>query len=75
MSFRLLRGLIAIAFGLFALVSIAGAPLPSEILWVPNVDEIGQALFKIFGVPFEVASLIIVVAVFAAIYLVRRDVA
>jgi NADH:ubiquinone oxidoreductase subunit 6 (subunit J) len=75
MSFRLLRGLIAIAFGLFALISIAGAPFPTEILWEPNVDEIGQALFKIFGVPFEVASLIIVIAVFAAIYLVRRDVA
>ncbi len=75
MSFRLLRGLIAIAFGLFALVFLAGTPFPSEVLWEPNVDEIGQALFKIFGVPFEVASLIIVIAVFAAIYLVRRDVA
>ena len=75
MSFRLLRGLIAIAFGLFALISISGVQFPTELLWEPNVDEIGQALFKIFGVPFEVASLIIVVAVFAAIYLVRRDVA
>ena len=75
MSFRLLRGLIAIAFGLFVLTFIAGARYPSEILWVPNVNEIGQALFKIFGVPFEIASLIIVAAVFAAIYLVRRDVA
>jgi|Deesub1362A_J573_1020465.scaffolds.fasta_scaffold00063_144 NADH:ubiquinone oxidoreductase subunit 6 (subunit J) len=75
MSFRVLRGVIAIAFGLLAYTFISGAPFPSEILWVPNVDEIGAALFKIYGVPFEVASLIIVVAVFAAIYLVRRDVA
>jgi NADH-quinone oxidoreductase subunit J len=62
---------------LLTLVGIAREPLPvgatSAPLAVNNVQQLGWALFADYLVPFEVASILLLVAMIGAIVLAKRD--
>ena len=66
--------LLSIVFLGSATVFLVSGEYPLYQMWSPNLVEIGNSLFLTFGIPFEVASLLILAAVFGAIHLVRREV-
>jgi len=67
--------LISIVFLVSAANFLVSGDYPVYEKWTPNLEDIGSFLFLKFGIPFEVASLLILVAIFGAIHLVRRETA
>jgi NADH-quinone oxidoreductase subunit J len=60
--------------GDFGAVHRIPTSLPAEPLPLDNTLAIGQALFSTYLFPFEVASLILLVAMIGAIVLAKRDI-
>lgn len=67
---RLLLGLVFLAS---TVVLIIQGDYPMFQKWLPTLRDIGESLFLEYGIPFEVASLLILAAIFAAIHIVRRE--
>jgi NADH-quinone oxidoreductase subunit J len=66
-----LAELVAIALYSFSGEPAAAAPAGSDAL--VNVNEVGRLLYIDYLVPFEVASILLLVAMVGAIILARRD--
>jgi len=64
-----------IALGIFAVLATAiiSTPFPHSERTALSVYELGERLFVDWAVPFEVASLVLLVALIGAIVLVRSD--
>ena len=65
----------AVAFGITTIVAIANTKFPgeSEEINVISFDSIGDSLFTTWAVPFEIASLVLLVALMGAIILARGE--
>ena len=53
-------------------VALAQAPMAAEGPPLGSLEEVGQALFGPFALPFEMASLVLLAAIVGAVVLVRR---
>jgi NADH-quinone oxidoreductase subunit J len=62
--------LAALVFGAMAAVFLT-EPLPSQPLHRAGIESIGNALFTQWAIPFEVASLVLLVALIGAIIIAR----
>jgi len=67
------RLILSLVFLGCAAVFMSAGNYPLYEIWRPNLYAIGKSLFLVYGIPFEVASLLILAAVFGAIHLVRRE--
>lgn len=67
------RLLLSLVFLGCAAIFLSKADYPLYEMWKPDLYAIGKSLFLVYGIPFEVASLLILAAVFGAIHLVRRE--
>jgi NADH-quinone oxidoreductase subunit J len=67
--------LTALAFMATSIVAIVSTKFPGENdkINVITIDKIGDALFRTWAVPFEVASLLLTVALLGAIILARGE--
>lgn len=66
---------IAVAFGSVVTVAVIGLKLPAETFpaRVPDVADIGVALFSRWLLPFELASVVLLIALVAAVWWSRED--
>jgi NADH-quinone oxidoreductase subunit J len=64
---------VALVMGIVLVVAMAGASWDATISTVVSFRDIGTRLYRDFGVPFEVASLVLLVALVGAIAIARRD--
>ena len=67
------RLILSLVFLACSVVFMSAGNYPLYETWKPNLYAIGESLFLVYGIPFEVASLLILAAVFGAIHLVRRE--
>jgi NADH-quinone oxidoreductase subunit J len=72
---RPFAALAAIAFGITSIVAVTNTKFPgeSEEINLIGIDAIGDALFTTWAVPFEIASLVLIVALLGAIILARGE--
>ena len=65
----------AIAFAVTSIAAIASTEFPNESdkINVVSFEDIGTALFTTWAVPFEIASLVLMVALLGAIILARGE--
>jgi NADH-quinone oxidoreductase subunit J len=65
----------AIVFAVTSIVAILGTTFPGETekINVIDVDTIGNKLFTTYAAPFEIASLVLMVALIGAIILARGE--
>jgi len=65
----------AIAFAVTSIAAIAGTEFPNESdkINIVSFEEIGKALFTTWAVPFEIASLVLMVALLGAIIIARGE--
>jgi NADH-quinone oxidoreductase subunit J len=70
-----LAAIAAAAFTITTIVAVANTKFPgeSEEIHVVTFDQIGNALFTTWAVPFEIASLVLIVALIGAIILARGE--
>ena len=59
--------------GLMALRQTGGGPVENEALSASNIPYIGKLLFTDYLFPFEVVSMILLVALIGVVVLVKRD--
>jgi NADH-quinone oxidoreductase subunit J len=64
---------VALVMGIVLVAAMAGASWDATISTVVSFRDIGTRLYRDFGVPFEVASLVLLVALIGAIAIARRD--
>ncbi len=73
----ILAGLVAAAFAALVLAAIGRSALPGYVVaaatGAPTTAPIGRALFTTFLVPFEVASIVLLVALVGAIVIAGRE--
>ncbi len=70
----LLLSTMLVAFlGLTSLRQAGGTPVANEALATNNIPYIGKLLYTDFLFPFEVASMILLVALIGVVVLVKRD--
>ncbi len=69
----------AVCLGLFVLLAVplweapqARRPLPPVKAGYGGVEEVGRSLFETYGLPFELVSALILVAIFGGVLLARR---
>lgn len=67
------RLLLSLVFLASAVILIVQGDYPLYQRWVPTLRDIGKSLFLEYGIPFEIASLLILAAIFGAIHIVRRE--
>jgi NADH-quinone oxidoreductase subunit J len=74
-SQRPFAALAALAFLVVSIVSVVSTEWPGETeeIHVISIEEIGTALFTTWAVPFEIASLVLMVALLGAIILARGE--
>jgi NADH-quinone oxidoreductase subunit J len=74
-SQRPFAALAALAFLIVSIVSVVSTEWPGETeeIHVISIEEIGTALFTTWAVPFEIASLVLMVALLGAIILARGE--
>jgi NADH-quinone oxidoreductase subunit J len=65
----------AIAFAVTSIAAIAGTEFPNESdkINIVSFEDIGTALFTTWAVPFEIASLVLMVALLGAIIIARGE--
>jgi NADH-quinone oxidoreductase subunit J len=65
----------AVAFMITTIVAVTNTDFPGETdeIKVISFDQIGDALFTTWAVPFEIASLVLIVALIGAIILARGE--
>ena len=66
-----LLGLVLVAGIIWALLLAGGAPVPA-LVPADNVREIGAALLTKFAIPFEMVSIVLLVAIIGAVVLAKR---
>ncbi len=66
---------IAVAFGAVVTVGVIGLKLPTEEFpaRIPDVADIGTALFSRWLLPFELASVVLLIALVAAVWWSKED--
>jgi len=64
---------VALIMGVVLVSAMAGASWNATISTVVSFRDIGTRLYRDYGVPFEVASLVLLVALIGAIAIARRD--
>jgi len=64
---------VAYALGTRPLQGLVGEMTPTRVAEVGNVQLLGQALFTRFLLPFELAGVLLLVAIIGAIYLGKRE--
>ena len=69
----LLSTMLVAFLGLTSLRQIGGTPVPNEELATNNIPYIGKLLYTDFLLPFEVASMILLVALIGVVVLVKRE--
>jgi NADH:ubiquinone oxidoreductase subunit 6 (subunit J) len=62
-----------VAIGAYKFVSPAAALAPAKPMGPDNVAQIGMLLYTDYLVPFELASILLLVAMIGAIVLARRE--
>jgi NADH-quinone oxidoreductase subunit J len=72
---RPFAALAALTFMIVSIISVVSTEWPgeSERINVITIEEIGTALFTTWAVPFEIASLVLMVALLGAIILARGE--
>jgi NADH-quinone oxidoreductase subunit J len=72
---RPFAALVALAFMVTSIIAVTNTKFPgeSEEINVVAFDDIGDALFTTWAVPFEIASLVLLVALIGAIILARGE--
>jgi NADH-quinone oxidoreductase subunit J len=72
---RPFAALAALAFMVTSIIAITNTKFPgeSEEIHVITFEEIGDALFTTWAAPFEIASLVLIVALIGAIILARGE--
>jgi NADH-quinone oxidoreductase subunit J len=69
-------GLAALVFGLLAVPALRDpalqTPLPTPSAEFGSIEQVGMLLFTSYALPFEVVSLLIVVAMFGAMILAKK---
>ena len=67
--------IVAIAFGVTSTIAIANTDFPGESdeINVISFEALGDALFTTWALPFEIASLVLIVALLGAIVLARGE--
>ena len=66
-----LLGLVLVAGIIWALILAGGGPLPARVP-ADNVRELGAALLTEFAIPFEMVSIVLLVAIIGALVLAKR---
>ena len=64
---------VALIMGIVMVSAMVGASWDATITTVVSFRDIGTRLYRDYGVPFEVASLVLLVALVGAIAIARRD--
>ncbi len=64
---------VALVMGVVLVSAMVGASWNATITTVVSFRDIGTRLYRDYGVPFEVASLVLLVALIGAIAIARRD--
>ena len=62
-----------LGLSVFAIVSTKGAWQGAEAINVIQLEELGDALFRNWAVPFEIASLVLIVALVGAVILAKPE--
>ena len=75
LDFSWVAAAIAVAFASVVTVAVLGAKLPSGELpaRIPDVADIGTALFSRWLLPFELASVILLIAIVGAVWWSKED--